>query len=324
MDVPAAHADVRGEIEAFHGSAALVPLREVTFLVQEGADGLDLLHRLTTNDLLSLVPGTSRHTAVTTERGRIVDVLLVAVLARDRLLLLSESPDASRTVEWIEKFTIIEDSLVRDVSQEVARFALVGPSAAQIANDAFGAGMSGESGSVHSDPDESTYLVSSRWGGHVRVDVVVPAERGDVTRQLLIDAGANLAGEAAYDAVRIAAGVPAVGRELSEDVNPLEAGLKSLISFTKGCYIGQEVVARLDAYDKLQKRLVRFESDVELSAGMQLIHDGKRAGEITSASSVVSGTLGFARRDFWSDGTELEFDGGTLIVRDLGDAAPFA
>lgn len=320
--------DPATEFEAFEHSAALLDRTGAACLIQEGEDALDLLHRLSTNDLISLHPGDARFTVLTSERGRIIDMLHVVNLGQNRLLLLSESPDAQKTVDWIEKFTIIEDSVVRDASLEFARFALIGPTALQVAASASGIELVRGKVALTSDGEDQTILVASEWANTERVDIAVPRAELEAAWRKLTEAGAVPAGDISFQAARINNDVPTAGNELTEDSNPLEVRLKDLISFTKGCYVGQEVVARLDTYDKLQKRLVGFEIESTLSAGTKLSSDGKRAGAVTSVSALPSNgnsvALGFARRDFWTDGTVLEFDGGTVTVRELSEDSPFS
>ena len=106
-------------------------------------------------------------------------------------------------------------------------------------------------------------------------------------------------------------GIPAFGKELGESYNPLEAGLMPLISFTKGCYIGQEVVARLNTYDKVQKSLVglRWDGDSAGASGTRLLLDGKQAGVMTTAamSPRIAGVigLGYVRKAHATPGSEL-------------------
>lgn len=320
--------DTEKELTAFANSAALIDRTSATCLVQEGSDALDLLHRLTTNDLLSLEPGNARFTVLTSERGRIIDVLQVVLESEDRLLLLSESSEANRTMDWIEKFTIIEDSEVRNASDELARIAVIGPEALQIVNDTFGIEIARDRTSGSLAGKDGPVIVASQWAGNDRVDVVIPRANVESVWDKLVAGGAVPAGATAYQAARIDNGVPLAEFELTEDSNPLEVKLKDLISFSKGCYVGQEVVARLDTYDKLQRRLVAFESDSPLSAGANLSSDGKRAGSITSVSSLSADgkfhALGFARREFWTSGTVLEVSGGTVIVRELNESATFS
>ena len=121
------------------------------------------------------------------------------------------------------------------------------------------------------------------------------------------DFGLRPLGYIAYNALRIEAGQPLYGLELSEDVNPLEAGLKSAISFAKGCYTGQEVIARLDTYQKLKQTLVRLELS-RLPAGalpLPLESGGAEIGKLTSAARLPDGQvqgLGYVRMKSFQPG----------------------
>lgn len=322
--------DPERELAAFSstGSAALVPLPAASTYFHDGADVLDLLHRLTTNDLLSLEPGHAAFTVVTSERGRTIDVLNVAVISPDRLLLLSESTGQQPTANWIDRFTIIEDATLQNASDEYARLALIGPAARDVSNAAFGIHVAHNQTVALTDELDGVYLTASKWGETDRVDLTVPSELAEKVWTELAGGVATPAGSIAFDDYRISHGVPAPGSELNEDTNPLEANLKGLISFTKGCYVGQEVVARLDTYDKLQKRLVRLESAEPLEAGATLTAEGKRAGTVTSVSEIAgrngAAALGYARRNYWEDGTRLDCDGVEVTVKALPESAPFS
>ena len=124
-------------------------------------------------------------------------------------------------------------------------------------------------------------------------------------------------------------GVPAPGRELSEDYNPLEAGLLKHISFNKGCYIGQEVIARLDTYKKVSKYLVGLSWDSpELPpAGASLTVDGKRSGVVTSAvGSERLGRgigLGYVRKAHAEPGSMLTLEQGGSEFEVRVESLPF-
>jgi folate-binding protein YgfZ len=305
----------------FDASCAVVSRVMASRISHIGPDALDLLHRISTNDLNSLAPGRAAMTVLTSERGRVIDVLNVAFVEDGRLLLLSESAEAAPAMKWIDKFTILEDAELRDVSGELAQFALIGPSSPAVAAKVCGkAVQAGEVVAVDAS-GAGAVLVSSSWADLPRVDMVVPSDRAGQMWESLRAAGAVPAGEIAFTAARIARGIPISGAELTEDSNPLEAGLKPIVDFAKGCYIGQEVVARLDTYDKLQRRLVILESGELLVAGTELADDGKRAGFVTSVSAIpvhgVYHALGYARRGSWDDGTVLQAGGVEVTVRAL-------
>ncbi len=305
--LPAHFGDPNAELEAFSSSVAMLDRSSSTCIRHIGAGALDLLHRLSTNDLLSMQPGESRTTLLTSERGRIIDALDVVLEASDRLLLLSDSLNPLAALDWIDRFTIIEDAEAADASQDLARIALIGP-------------RSEELGELLADGFDST-LVSKSWGESHRLDIVMPRHRFEDAWDTLASAGACPSGELAFEAARVDRGIPAPGYELTDATNPLEAGLKDLVSFTKGCYIGQEVVARLDTYDKLQRRLVRLTCDSPLERGSELTANSKRAGVVTSVSEIAGSDahagLGFVRRDYWEDGTVIDSPEGSVTVHAL-------
>ena len=127
---------------------------------------------------------------------------------------------------------------------------------------------------------------------------------------------------ATFDLYRIGRGIPAPDREYGEHANPIESGLLDLIEFDKGCYVGQEVIARLDAYDKVKRNLKVLESDEPLEAGAARHMPGgsNPAGTITSTSPLTTEdgvflSLGLVRKAFLGSGTVLESDRITLRVR---------
>lgn len=315
--VPLHFGDPGPELDSFSFSAALVGGLNGSVLRHNGTDVLDLLHRLSTNDVITLEPGRTATTILTSERGRIIDLLNVVRLESGKFLLLSDSADAKPALEWIDRFTIIEDAEISDATGEFARFAIIGPDALSIIRATFDAELSMGDVTVTGE----TVLVASTWGELPRVDVMSPAAKIEQMWDMLVTAHAVPAGDSAFHTERISRGVPFPGAELTSGINPLEAGLKHLISFTKGCYVGQEVVARLDTYDKLQKRLAILEADAELTAGADLTVAGKRVGTVTSVAPLeASGNrlaLGYVRRGNWDAGTKLECGDAAVAVRCL-------
>ena len=153
------------------------------------------------------------------------------------------------------------------------------------------------------------------YGGGVGLEgtlnVIAPSGGVEAVSSALVGAGVMEMDVEAYEVFRVGAGVPVYGRELGEEVNPLEAGLWEAVSFTKGCYVGQEVVARLNTYEKVKRYLVKlsFEEGEMPETGATLTVEGKEAGKITSvAPTAVSGrraALGYVRKKYAEPGARL-------------------
>ena len=145
-------------------------------------------------------------------------------------------------------------------------------------------------------------------------EVILDAVHTTVVREIFINAGVTLVGSEALEAHRISQGIPFYGSEFSDDTNPLESRLKGAISFNKGCYIGQEVVARLDTYKKVQRLLMGVTFTAPVLPGVSLLdeHDA-RVGSVTSVAR-IPGTSNFAglaliKRDQSSPGNTLHVSG---------------
>ena len=278
------------EYNAATEAVALVDRSAIGLLRVTGVDALDLLDRLSTNHLQDLDPGRGLFTVLTTNKGRIVDLLFV--LAQETHLLVMTGPETRlRVAEWIDFYTFVEDVSVEDVSSETSVLSLVGPNAAALLSDACG--LDGldvcESAAVSVGGVETT-VVRTDFLKLPSYDLIVPSGGVSPVREVVLAEGVahGLAemGDDALELLRIERGVPVQGKELIEDANPLEAGLIDYISFNKGCYIGQEVVARLNTYDKVQRTLVglSWEASVVPDEGAELFADGKKVGVLTSAA----------------------------------------
>ena len=278
------------------GVAVFLPRFGSTFR-HVGPDALDLLHRLTTNSIIDIPDGSARQTILTNEKGRIVDVFWVLKRSDEELLLATDSTDPSLMQDWIDRFTIIEDTELIDASDFLTRWYVVGPNASCALSDSF------------PELDFTDYSAGDLRGIEVVEGGVVLFLRTDAAGSeswLVIGAAPAVseinsrfekseiesAPKKLFDYIRISNKVPIAGFDLTEDVNPLEARLLDLIDFEKGCYIGQEVIARLDTYDKVQRSLVGF-SQTELTNGVRMIEIGdnilsndsnRRVGWITSVA----------------------------------------
>lgn len=320
---PDAPTDAAAELQAALTGAALHDASYCGCLRATGADALDLLNRLSTNKVDRLLPGHWAPTTLTTDRGRIVDVLRVLHTAEAGALLLTSPGRQPAVIEWLDKYTIMEDLEVHDVSGTTAQLLLTGPAAAKLLE--LPPDAPGQANGTPAPGVPQPFYTGEALG---RPALLLPhpvgelpgwlllgcAEEADAFRQAALAQGAVALGDAAWEALRVRQGLPAFGSELGEPFNPLETGLIGAIDFTKGCYIGQEVIARLDSYHKVQRYLarLRFSPDAEAVPGAALLADGAAAGRITSVAELPGGLptaerygLGFVRTAHAAPGATL-------------------
>ena len=326
--LPAAYFDVLSEYQAATTGAALHDVSYMGRLQAVGSDGLDLLNRMSTNNVLDLEPGQGAPTVLTTDRGRILDV--VGVINLGDYILLTTSPGLQQSIiDWLDKYTIMEDLTIQDITGDTAMLAVLGPDSSAAVEAATGLNLADQAPYHALSADIAGWpvtLISQPLGALPGFALVSSPENAPRVWERLTTLGACPMGIDAYEAVRVRYGVPVHGPEMGEPYNPLEAGLIGSIDFAKGCYIGQEVIARLDTYQKVQKRLVslRFSPEAVPSVGADLRADGKPAGTVTSAvripTSEESIGLGYVRTGSARVGARLELGGageGWAEVLDL-------
>ena len=300
-----AYTDTAAEYRAAIETAALYNHSPAGRLRAAGADALDLLNRLSTNRVDNLPPGHGAPTILTTDRGRILDLLLV-VNAGPYALLLTGPGSQAAIISWLDKYTIMEDLTLTDITADTAQFTLCGPAARQLI---AAAGLADHNPLETMPPyaaldaklaGQQAMLIHHPIGDLPAWDLIL-GDNSAAPRvwETLTAAGFVPMGQDAWDALLVSQGIPRNGRELGDDFNPLEAGLIGAIDFAKGCYIGQEVIARLDTYQKVQKNLalLRFPAQAQAAAGAELtaaipvavgaeLTDGSRkVGQITSLAA---------------------------------------
>jgi len=228
------------------------------FLKLKGAEALEFLNRISTNDLRGLLDRETRPTILTTEKGRIIDVVLVVKEGADLLLIVSQG-NSQNVKSWIGRFIIMEDITVEDVTDYFKRTSIIGAQAPST----IGKICPGPSEPVSVRVGPGVFLYRDPLWTLPLYHFVGPTaaldshwnEWGAVHPEIVAIPAIN---ERTVETIRIEVGIPAHGKELTDEVNPLEAGLSRFVSFTKGCYIGQEVIARLDTYGKIRRTLCGF------------------------------------------------------------------
>ncbi len=271
-----------------------------SWIEMTGADRVDLLHRLTTNDLTRLVPGRGLQTVLLTEKARILDVLTV-LQDDDRSYLLGSPDTSNQTIQWLRKYVIMDDVKLKDRSTAVHALEICGPRAAETVEQLTALDVSAwATGQWQRCQIMAGEVIVVRIPSLSEVSYMLVSEQdvANAIREILTsnsNAIPKLTNEET-EYLRVVAGMGKHGHEWTDAYNPLEAGLLHLTSFTKGCYIGQEVVARLDSYNKVKQRVMGMISHAKLKQGDRVMAEGQPIGSVTSVTPSLDGaySLGLA------------------------------
>ncbi|MDW8327571.1 MAG: glycine cleavage T C-terminal barrel domain-containing protein [Anaerolineales bacterium] len=246
-----------------------------------GRDRLDLLHRMSTNDINSLAVGEARQTVLTTAIARIVDAPWV-LNRGEAVLLVTGAGRATAVRRWLAGYIFFRDEVkLTDASAELGQIGIFGMRAAEIA-EALWPGAAALAENRFGERDDVL-----AWRGRPLAGdgytLIAPTAQLDVLIAQAVAAGAVPAGDETYQLLRLAAGRPEVGHELTEEYIPLEANLWHAVSFTKGCYIGQEIIARMESRGKLARRLVGLKLSAPVGEGTEVKAGEAVIGKVTSA-----------------------------------------
>lgn len=296
------------------------------YLKFTGSDRLDLINRLSTNQVIPLDEFSCVKTVLTTDKGRIVDLLTLYNLGG--MIFASCSFNNAKIVQaHLDKYTIMDDFNAVDLTGTHSAIYFYGNRAIEFVSSFTGCDLAGLSPGrflVTSEREAIVKLNNSALGGAEFIYSNADKDYWEnkiFTSDSKSEFALNEINEAEYDVLRIEHGIPAFGKEISELTNPLECGLNKYVSFTKGCYIGQEVIARLDAYDKISKHMTGFKIPADTlpaeTGQIKIIIDGKECGFLTSAAySQAYGNiaLGFVKTIFldYKKTYKLRYNEGVL------------
>jgi folate-binding protein YgfZ len=311
----------RDQYDAAHSSAVTID-PGLGAIVMTGADRAAFLHALLTNDIARLSAGHGAYAAYLTPQGRMISDMRV-IETGTRILLGVERPLAAGLAARLDALVFAEDVQVTDASGRMAVAAVHGPSAAAVIQRATGVPVAGLAADYDNVTSDSLTIVRETGLGMPGFHLYVASADADALRSRLRDAGAVDASAETAETLRIEAGQPRFGVDMNTDTIPLEAGIEDrAISFTKGCYVGQEVIVRVmhRGHGRVARRLVSL-----LMAGAQVPAHGdtiaagdRQVGEITSATdSPKHGSplaLGYVQRDYAAPGTGLTVNGSEARV----------
>jgi folate-binding protein YgfZ len=311
--------------EALHDGTGLLDRRTRGRLLLTGADRKSYLQGLLTNDIAALSAGQGCYAALLTAQGRMLSDMRVSELG-DRILIDLPGATAETVRQRLADFIFSEDVEVRDAGADLAQLGVYGPKAASILASLLSPSSRERLEQMVIDAnqelrfgDTPVTVVRSDDYGIAGFEAFVSALEAGRLSDAVRAAGAKDVTTDAVEVTRIETGRPEFGADMDEHTIPLEAGIENrAISYTKGCYVGQEVIIRVlhRGHGRVARRLVGLlgtDADGWLARGMRIEAESKPIGSITSA--VVSPrlrrpiALGYVHRDFAEPGTVLQVTG---------------
>jgi folate-binding protein YgfZ len=278
-------------------------------LLVGGPDAAEFLQGQLTNDIEALGPGEGCYAALLDRKGHIQSDLRGLRLSHDEIWLDFEAGAAAAVTGHLRTYSIGREVEIEDVSEQRSITSLIGPLAA--ATSGFD-GLRAEHAQRSRDWGGVEVLAVATWAG---LDLIAAADQAAALRRLLADAGAVEVTEEAAEILRVEAGLPRFGAEMSAETMPAEAGIvDAAVSFTKGCYIGQEPVARLHYKGRPNRTLRGLRLSAPAQAGESLGFGDREVGRIgTACVSPALGPIALAivRREAEPGATVAVGDDGT-------------
>jgi tRNA-modifying protein YgfZ len=313
------YSNLEEEIDSIYNGVSLRNISHQGIIELKGKDALDLVHRIGTNSIKDLPKEGVKKTIFTSEKGRIIGLTKLMNFENYQILVCDRA-SKSKVIGWIKKYAISDDVEVNDANTKYNLLELSGPQA-----DSFVTLICGNMVNdiqpnsfkiihtenilfflikLHGQRGKNKYWFLADFENSKRLIAYMKEYKGVFNFSML--------GEEAYNVFRIEQGMPIAPNELNDEYNPLETALDELIDFNKGCYIGQEVIARLQTYSKVQKKLVglKFSSELEFNNGHIVLEDnGVEIGKLTSyaLSHKLKAPIGLAyiRNSHLTPGTQL-------------------
>ncbi|HAV64254.1 MAG TPA: hypothetical protein DCY13_18040 [Verrucomicrobiales bacterium] len=330
MEVVGHYGDVGEELRRLQSLAAVLDFSFRSRLVVVGADRTRFLHSQCTNDINRLKPGQGCYTAVTNNKGRVQGDANVFVLP-DEILLDAEPGQTAELTGRFQKFVVSDDIEVIDAAPHYGLLTVQGPRTDDVIGSlGLDAGLPAEPFAGIKIPHPvlgEIYLACHPRLALSGADFFVPVASLGAMLDKLIAAtqavGGGVAGWDSFEHARVEAGIPRFGVDMTETNLAPEAGIGSrAISYTKGCYVGQEILNRLRTFAEVSRRLCRLQLTAGVGSrpaqGAKLTKDGREAGWITSVGALPESgklsALGYVRKEWQQPGTPLQIEGGGVAT----------
>jgi folate-binding protein YgfZ len=333
VEVPEHFGDPTQEYWAIRNGLGLVDMSFRGKIVLTGSDRLRWLNGQITNDVKQLQAGEGKLAAVLNVKGHILADLAVYGLA-DCIWIDLKRDRAQVVRDVFDRYIIADDVIAENASDRNAQLMLVGVQARRFMGEVVGIAVADLPAWHHAEArleGVQVSVIATRWLGMPGFDVVVPVDDAGRVWDALMSAerGVRPVGMAALNVLRIEAGWAWYGVDLTEANLLMESLTPNYVSFTKGCYIGQEVVIRIEHQGHVNKRLsgLLVSGGSVPKSGADILSNDRKVGNVTSATfspglnRVIA--LGYVRRECWETGTNLRIACGEQSLDAEVTALPF-
>jgi folate-binding protein YgfZ len=310
---------IEEEINSIYHGVSLRNISHQGIIELKGSDALDLIHRIASANVKSLPKEGVINTIFTSEKGRFIG-LAALMNFENYQILVCDRADKMKIMSWVKKYIINDDVEVNDANMKYNLLELSGAQADSFVTLICGAVVNSMNPNsfriIHTE--NILFFLIKLPGQRNKNKFWFLADLENSKRlitYMMLNKGVfnfNMIGEEAYNIYRIEQGIPVAPNEINDQFNPLETGLNDSIDFEKGCYIGQEVIARLQTYNKVQKKLVglKFSEPLDFNNGQVVLEDnGDEIGKLTSytLSHKLKAPigLGYVRVTHTNPGTQL-------------------
>lgn len=283
--------DFEKEYKSFYNSAAVYDSSHSSIFFVTGKDAIEFLHRISTQDLMNLNDYSTTDTLFLNEKGRIIDRLKI-IKFPDHLILIGSPDNAEKINRWIERYAVMDDIKVKNVTGSYIYLKLLGKKNEILFTLLFGDQIkNAEKSKIYKYVSEQfqcwifyNEIFPEHFGYEVFCDSIYADNLLKYINSNLEILNFNFIGFNAYETIRIEQGEPTFPNEMNDSFNPYDVNLIKHVSFTKGCYIGQEVIARLDTYDKVRFNFSGFLLEKDYSFVDKTIYkkDETIVGQLTS------------------------------------------
>jgi len=307
------------------GRAGFLDLSARGRILVSGSEAVMFLNGLITNDMKTLAASSWMRAAFPNVQGRLLAV--VRILNRvDGFLIDTEDATHAKVVQLLDRFTLAGDFRVTDLTGQTACYSVQGSESAAIMRQMFGEEIAvarGEVAAAKFDHAEVT-IIRTTHTAEDGFDLFVEESEADKLRQALFGAGVEPLSHATAEVLRIEAGIPRYGVDMDETTIVTETNLEDAVSYTKGCYLGQEIIVRIKHRGHVAKKItgLTFPDETEIENGAKILSlDDKEIGRITSStfSPALNRTiaLGYVKYDYREAGTEVQVLDLKGVVADL-------